>query len=96
MKREVNNLDFFQCPVVEVGGDPRGNRGIQETGLPLIPTDGDGLKENTDFIPKNERLKKVLKIAAVVALAALFVGIGIAIFAGRGPDFFKIQPPINP
>ncbi len=80
MKREVSNLDFFQCPVVEVGGDPRGCRGVQETGLPLIPADKGVEKENAELIPHGEKLRKVLKMAGIIAAVALFVGVTIAIF----------------
>lgn len=96
MKREVSNLDFFQCPVVEIGGDPRANRGIQETGLPHIPSAGDGIVENAEPVLGDGKLKKSLKIAAIIAVIAVFIGIGIAIFSELGPDFFKIKPSINP
>lgn len=79
MKREINDLDFFQCPVVEVG-NRRTARGINETGLPLIPAEGDGIKENEEPVSSGEKLKKALKIVGIIAAVALFVGAVIAIF----------------
>ena len=95
MKREKNNYDFFISPVTEVG-DPRSAKGVRETGLPHIPSTGDGIVENAEPVLGDGKLKKSLKIAAIIAAVAVFIGIGIAIFLELGPDFFKIQPSINP
>lgn len=95
MKREKNNYDFFISPVTEVG-DPRSAKGVRETGLPHIPSAGDGIVENAEPVLGDGKLKKFLKIAAIIAAVAVFIGIGIAIFLELGSDFFKIQPSINP
>jgi len=95
MKREKNNYDFFISPITEVG-DPRSAKGIRETGLPHIPSTGDGIAENTEPVSGDGKLKKILKIVAIIAVVAVFAGIGVAIFSELGPDFFKIQPSINP
>ena len=83
MKRNISDLAFFQCPVVELGGS-RSAKGIRETGLPLIPANADGIKENDELLPKGEKIKKVIKIIGIVAAIALFIGVTIAIFL---PEF---------
>ena len=81
MKREPNDLDFFQCPVVEVG-DMRTARGILETGLPLIPSEADGIKENAVPVSGNAMLRKALKIAGIIVLAVLFIVMGVGALTG--------------
>ena len=77
MKRDLKNMDFFTCPVIEVG-DMRSAKSILDTGLPHIPAD-DGTKDNAALICKGNKLKKALKILGIVAVVALFIGVTVAI-----------------
>lgn len=80
MKREVNKLDFFMSPVDEVGPNYAGAGSVRENGLPFIPC-GDKGSEEAVISHRREKLQLALKIAACIAFVAIFVGIGIAMFA---------------
>ena len=90
MKREVSDLDFYQCPTtdIDLARDTRVNR---EPVMPIIPQTGDGVTENAELISKGEKVKKTLKIAAIIAVAALFV-VFCVFFVMNNPELFEIEP----
>ena len=94
MKREVRDLDFYQCPTTEIDAnhDPRVYR---EPVMPIIPQKGDGFIESAEPISQGAKVKKALKIAAIVAVAALFVGFSV-VFVMNNPELFKIKPSGKP
>lgn len=96
MKREVKDLDFFLCPTTEIDVGRQGGRGgINHTEIPLSPKGSSDIKESVEPISQGEKVKKTLKIAAIIALIALFVGFCV-VFVLNNPELFKIEPSGKP
>ncbi|MBR3979204.1 MAG: hypothetical protein IKJ94_06240 [Oscillospiraceae bacterium] len=96
MKREVKDLEFFLCPTTEIDVGRQGGRGgINQTEIPLSPKGSSAIEENAEPISHGEKVKKALKIAAIIAVVALFVGFAVA-FVVNNPELFKIEPSGKP
>ena len=74
MKREIKDIHFYQCPTTEIDV-PRDTRVHHEPVMPIIPQNGDGFQESAEPISQGDKAKKVLKIAAIFTIAALFIGL---------------------
>ena len=94
MKREVKDLHFYQCPTTEIDS-ARDTRVHREPVMPIIPQTGDGFQESAEPVSQGEKVKKALKIAAIIAVVALFVGFAVA-FVVNNPELFKIEPSGKP
>ena len=94
MKREVSDLDFLQCPTTDIDSGHKTSV-YREPVMPIIPQTGDGVTENVDPISRADKVKKVLKIAAIITVAALFV-VFCALFVMNNPELFKIEPSGKP
>ncbi len=88
MKPE-NRDPYFMSPAAE-GGKKQTQRDI---GVPYLPMEGDGVNEIAVPVSGNAKLKKVLKIVGIIALVALFIGLGVVVLSDPSSDLFKIQPP---
>lgn len=89
MKRNVSDLDFYQCPTLDIDGGSD-NRFRHERVMPIIPQKGDGFAENAEPISRGEKIKKILKKAAIIAIIALFVVFAVVFFINN-PELFEIE-----
>ena len=88
MKPEIRD-PYFMSPAAEVGK----KQTQRDIGVPYLPMDGDGVEELAEPISGNAKLRKMLKIAGIVVLAALFVGLGVVVLSDLSADMFRINPP---
>ena len=85
MKPEVRD-PYIMSSAADVGK----KQTTREVGVPYLPVVDDGIGEIA--VPVSG-MKKALKIGLVVALVALFIGLGIVCLADSSLDLFKLQPP---
>lgn len=90
MKPE-NRDPYFMSPAAEVGK----KQTQRDIGVPYLPMDGDGVNEIAEPISGNVKLKKALKIAGIIVLVALFIGLGVVVLSDLSSDMFRINPPIG-
>ena len=88
MKPE-NRDPYIMSPAAETGKKITS----REIGVPYLPADGLDTNESVEFVYGNDKRKKVLKIAGIVVLVLLFVGLGVVCLTDTPSDLFKIQPP---
>ena len=89
MKREVSDLDFYQCPTTDIDL-ARDTRVHREPVMPIIPQTGDGVTENAEPVSRGEKMRKILKKVAILAAIVLFVVFAV-IFVSNNPELFKIK-----
>ena len=94
MKRNVSDLDFYQCPTLDIDSG-KDNRFGHDKVMPIIPQKGDGFVERVEPVSRWEKTKKILKRVAIFAIIAFFVGFAIA-YIMRDPGMFKVEPSGKP
>lgn len=90
MKPE-NRDPYFISPAAEVGK----KQTQRDIGVPYLPMDGDGVNEIAEQIPGSAKLRKTLKIAGIIVLVALFIGLGVVVLSDLSSDMFRINPSIG-
>lgn len=88
MKPEVRD-PYIMSAAADVGK----KQTRRDVGVPYLPVEGDGVCEMTEPLSGNGKLRKIFKIAIVVAVVILFVGLGVVCLIDSPSDLFKIQPP---
>ena len=80
---------YVMSPAAEVGQ----KQTQRDVGVPYLPADGIDANESETFVYENNKRKKAFKIAGIVVLVLLFIGLGIACLTDISSDLFRIQPP---
>ncbi len=88
MKPE-NRDPYIMSPAAETGKKITS----REIGVPYLPIEGDGVEGILELVAGNVKLRKALKVAGIVVLVLLFVGLGVVCLTDTPSDLFKIQPP---
>ena len=94
MKRKVRDLDFYQCPTLNIDSDID-TRVHREPVMPIIPQKGDGFAENAEPPSRGEKAKKILKKVAIFAAVALLAYFIIA-YVVNNAELFEIEPSGKP
>ena len=89
MKRNVSDLDFYQCPTLDIDSG-KDNRFRHERVMPIIPQKGDGFVENAEPVSRGEKMRKILKKVAIFAAIVLFIVFAVA-FVSNNPELFNIE-----
>lgn len=88
MKPEVRD-PYIMSAAADVGK----KQTRRDVGVPYLPAEGDGICEFAEPLSGNGKLRKIFKIAIVVAAVILFVGLGVTCLMDSPLEMFKINPP---